>query len=170
MGEAGMRDQLYRAGFVCVNNAIEQLVEKCRTQLPMKGVAKLRRSLKAMRKQFEIFRESSDGEPRFTFPQAKQLETLLPDPDSLLHAVLGWGCAVDSVIDLARFLAKHMPTADAACDTFGLAYETCTRFAIQEALRVIRRAVDERQLLKIEESLPECREAVRFQLAVLNAE
>ena len=145
---------LRRAAAACVSHAVRQVVGSRGDRLPAGDVPTVLGALDAL-----VSHAERPGESPQPWPDLGRLEAALPDPDSELHCVLGWGCAIEAVLDLARTL-RHKSVVDAACDTLDLAYQAATREAIQA---VMTHAVDETEYIAIEESVPECRAEIDFQ-------
>ncbi|HEV3438437.1 MAG TPA: hypothetical protein VG122_13830 [Gemmata sp.] len=105
----------------------------------------------------------SNIDPAVVLARVEPLEALLPDEDSPLNFSTGWGCAVQSAVDLVHMLARRGRAVDAACDTINLAYQAATRHVVQQAIRARGHAVDEAELIEIESAIPECRSEIQFQ-------
>src|SRR5262249_26088310 len=92
---------------------------------------------------------------------------LLPDEDSSLNYASGWGCAIQSTIDVANMISTDHQLVDLACDCLDLSYQAATREAIQDAIRAGGKAIGENELTRLESALPICVSEIEYQIRLL---
>jgi hypothetical protein len=166
----GRDRKLRRVAAVCVQHAVQEWVGRWGGRVPESDTRMALDAVDGLRRQADRTELTESPESVAGWFDTSRLAAVLPDPDSEIHSLFGWGCAVDAVLSLAEMFRSDRRLVDVACDTLDLAYQAATREAVQRAMLARRRrAVSESEYAIIEAKVPECRSEAEFQAKVLRA-